>query len=377
MRLTASKRALFGACQYWALPSTPWGHTGSDAATAGSEAHAAFEALVTGATVAVPEAARRKAEALRPYLTGALTNAVEIHAELSLAWDPSTDRARVLGEGAGRGVYVHASEAEITGTADLVLRRADGSLLVADYKNSVPGKGVDAGAQLRTLALMSARALGADVVDVLTIMVDESSAWGEGADRLDVFALDAEAAMLTRELVAFASDPTVPRPGPWCSDRYCPARASCPATVEALAQLVPAAELTRHRLSTDLTGPEHAAWALTALDLVEEGIKAIKAALRAYADDHDGIPLPDGSTWAGREVTTEKPSLDVPGALSAIRAAGASEAIESSTTWSAIDKAVGKPAGKALREQLAALGAVRTSSYLRYEARKPTRTKFR
>ncbi len=370
MRLTASKRALFDACQYWALPSTPWGQTGSDAATAGSGAHAAFEALVTGATVAVPEAARRKAEALRPYLTGVLQNAVEIHAELSLAWAPSTDRARVLGEGAGRGVYVHASETEVAGTADLVLLRPDGSLLVADYKNAVPGQEIDARAQLRTLALMAARALGADVVDILTIMVDESSAWGEGADRLDVFALDAEAAMLTRELVAFASDPTVPRPGPWCSDRYCPARASCPATVEALAQLVPAAALTRHRLSTDLTGPEHAAWTLTALDLVDEATKAIRASLRAYADDHGGIQLPDGSTWAGRQVTTEKPSLDVPGALDAIRAAGASEAIESSTTWSAIDKAVGKPAGKALREQLAALGAVKTASYQRYEARK-------
>ena len=376
MRLTASKRALFDACQYWALPSTPWGQTGSDAATAGSGAHAAFEALVTGATVAVPEAARRKAEALRPYLTGVLQNAVEIHAELSLAWAPSTDRARVLGEGAGRGVYVHASETEVAGTADLVLLRPDGSLLVADYKNAVPGQEIDARAQLRTLALMAARALGADVVDILTIMVDESSAWGEGADRLDVFALDAEAAMLTRELVAFASDPQ-PRPGPWCSGRYCPARASCPATVEALAQLVPAGDLVRHRLSTELTGPEHAAWTLTALDLVDEATKAIRASLRAYADDHGGIQLPDGSTWAGRQVTTEKPSLDVPGALDAIRAAGASEAIESSTTWSAIDKAVGKPAGKALREQLAALGAVKTASYQRYEARKPTRTKFR
>ena len=94
MRLTASKRALFDACQYWALPSTPWGETGSDAASAGSEAHAAFEALVTGEMVAVPESARRKAEALRPYLATLTEEATSARAEVSLAWDPATDRAR-------------------------------------------------------------------------------------------------------------------------------------------------------------------------------------------------------------------------------------------------------------------------------------------
>ena len=93
--------------------------------------------------------------------------------------------------------------------------------------------------------------------------------------------------------------------------------------------------LIRHKFSEQIATPDHAAWLLTACELVEDGLKAVRGQLRAYADEHGGIALSDGSVWAGSEVTTERPDLSVPGALDIVNDAGASSLIEASLTWSA------------------------------------------
>ena len=368
-RLTASKRNLYQHCQYWALPETPWTDTSGAGAEAGSEAHAAFEAVHNGAAHDAPEHARRKAEVVTPVLRELKARGSESWSEIAFAWSPVTGKARVLGVGKGRH-YADATDGEVCGTADIVVRCFDGSLLVADWKNRVPGHTVDATAQLRTLALMAARAFGSEDVATLTVLVDENEAERVSGPTLNSFDLDMEESVLCDAVAQLRYSPE-PMPGPHCAAMYCPAAASCPATVDALAQTLPAKMLVRdHRLSPVISGPDHAAWSLTAVDLVEEGIKAIKASLRAFADAHNGIPLADGTVWQGSEVTTEKPALDVPGALAEVRAAGADAALDITTSWSAIERAIGKAPAKELRKALAAMGATKTSTHKRYEAKK-------
>ena len=374
MRLSASKRALYQRCAFWTLPTTPLDAVVGDGATQGSEAHAAFEDLTTGAERPHAEHARAKADALRPVLAQLTEGCSETWAEVSFAWDPASDTARVLGIGAGREVYVHASEGEVTGTADFVGQDAGGHLIVIDYKNHVPGREVDAFAQLRTLGLFAARALGCTTVDCWTVEVGEDGCNTHNECEMDVFALDTEAADLASELGRTGAE-LEPHPGPWCQALYCPAAPQCPATRDALTQVLPAEMLVRHKLSPVIASADHAAWSLTAVDLVEEALKVIRVALRAFADEHGGIPLPDGSTYQGAEVTTIKPTLDVPGAVDAIRAAGGEEALSVSTTWTALDKVLGKAKAKDVREALTSMGAVKTSTAKRYEAKKPKRSK--
>ena len=368
IRPTASRRQLLKHCQHWATPSAVWSETGSALATAGTEAHAAFEAIGSDRDHDAPEHARRKAEAALPVIRELRARGVQSWTEIAFAWNPTTDTARVLGVGEGREVYAKATDDEMTGTADLVVQEGDGHLLVVDYKSDVPGNEVDATAQLRTLALFAARALRSEHVETMTVLYSESDARRVLGDTLETMALDAEAEELYEEL---GNINETPKPGPWCSGLYCPAIASCPATVDALAQTLPPEMLVRqHRLSPVIASPEHAAWTLTALDLVDEATTKIRAYLRAYADANGGISLADGTVWQGSEVTTEKPALDVPGALAEVKAAGAEAALDITTSWSAIERAIGKAPAKELRKALSAMGATKTSTHKRYEAKK-------
>lgn len=263
--------------------------------------------------------------------------------------------------------YTAAPPDDFCGTADLVAV-CPGMVIVYDYKTTQPGQTpADASDQLRALSLMAARAYGKPKAAYAAIIVDENGCWPEDLVTLDAFDLDGIAAEL-RALLEKDHTNSEPTPGPHCSERYCPARAACPVTTGAMGDtLVKADRLIRHKFSEQIATPDHAAWLLTACELVEDGLKAVRGQLRAYADEHGGIALSDGSVWAGSEVTTERPDLTVPGALGKVPSA----AIEQTATWSGIEKAVGKAEAKAVREALQALGAVRSSSFRKYSASKP------
>ena len=369
IRPTASRRALLqSGCTYWATDAAVWTEGGNRATVAGTESHEAFESVGSDRDHDAPEHARRKAKAALPVIRELRARGVQSWTEIAFAWDPWLDTARVLGTGVGRDVYSQATSDEMCGTADFVVREADETLLVVDYKPDTPGHTIDATAQLRTLALFAARALHSDRVETMTVLYSEDDARCIVGDTLEIMALDAEASSLYAELADIGGEPA---PGPWCTLLYCPAAASCPATIEALAQALPPEALVRHhRLSPVIADAEHAAWSLTALDLVDEATRTIRANLRAFADAHDCIPLADGTVWQGSQVTTEKPALDVPGALAEVKAAGAESALDITTSWSAIERAIGKVSAKELRKALSAMGAVKTSTHKRYEAKK-------
>ena len=290
------------------------------------------------------------------------------HAEVAFAWDPVTGEATRLGAGIGRD-YSRAPAGWAVGSFDLlVLYPSPRVALLADYKSHAPGQHIDAREQLRTGAMMAARALGLDAVIIRTGLMGEMSARWADEELLDAEALDLVAEersdQLTRPIGA-------PVPGPWCSQHYCPHRAYCRATVAACEALVPAAD---YRLDTTIADDAHAAWTLSALKLVEARAKEIKRAVLAYADARaGGIVGPDGRVYSNVPYVMESPVLDAPGATEEIGAAGAAKAIERKVTWSAIAKQIGPKAAKTLREKLHDMGATRATTKPDYDWRKPAK----
>ena len=74
-------------------------------------------------------------------------------------------------------------------------------------------------------------------------------------------------------------------------------------------------------------------------------------------------------------MTTEKPVLDVPGAVEELKALGVGKAVEESVTWAGIKRAGGPDAEKKARAALQAIGATKVTSYRKYEARAPKKAK--
>ena len=365
MMATASKRDLLSRCAAWAHPSAVWASTDSDLATLGTEMHAAIDDAIMGRPLdGHPEHARRKAGHALAALGELLADATDVRTEVAYEYSLPSDTAMVLGT--GREAYAGAEREGFCGTADLVLDFADGVPLVIDHKSWSPGRDVDARAQLRTLALFVARATGRETVRTATLLVGDDEARIVMGDTLDAFELDAEAYDLRADIARIPN--AEPMPGPHCAGRYCPCVATCEATTEAMDHTLPAEMLVRkHRLSPVIVDAEHAAWTYAALRMVEAATDEIGKALKRYADAHGGIALPDGTVYAGHETTRETIDLAVPGAVESVEAAGAEEAIGYSTSKAAIERAIGK-ASKSLVAELAAIGAIKSSTFTTYKA---------
>jgi RecB family exonuclease len=114
--------------------------------------------------------------------------------------------------------------------ADLVFMRADGRLVVREYKTGRAARTKRAGeaAQTRLLGYAAARALGHDSVRVEFVHVEPERLLLDGVDldELDFCVVEGQQAELVDRLRA----PPAPNPGPWCEQGYCPIQATCPAT---------------------------------------------------------------------------------------------------------------------------------------------------
>jgi hypothetical protein len=197
-----------------------------------------------------------------------------------------------------------------------------------------------------------------------------------------LFDFDATAAELAATLRAIPVAP--PKPGYHCRELFCPARAVCPVTVAALAEVAPQILSERVR-RLPLVGPiddnEHAAALLEGLPLLEAWIEERRKALKAFADEHEGVELEDGRVYAGRPTKSTSLRLDVKGADDALREVlgdRADEAISRSLTQTGIDRVARRLAQKhgdlariksAAIEALRRRGAVKVSEYRRYEVR--------
>lgn len=392
IRASMSKLELLSRCGYWAREGVPWTRLSNADATFGIAMHASAEGDINGKSADLSgyikelgdEAWTKLAPVLR-FVSDwiALHRRIGWRAEVAFAIDVESGAARELtDDGEHRDYETMGADLtrELPGTADIVYMSADSGgpfACVDDWKwSGFHGDELRAESQLAGLGLAVARAWNVDRVRCRALRVSD-----DGVDDtsevywLDAFDLDRVHEELRERMAAIPT--SEPNDGPWCRDRWCAAVTACPKTATAIEQVIPASALVREmRLSSEIQSVEHAAWTHSALEMVEEAVSVIRASLKKYADDEGGIPLADGSIYAGTEVTTERPDLAVPGAVEELRAMGVAAAVKSSVTWADIKRVGAEGAENQAREVLRAIGATKTTSHRKYEARMPKRARL-
>lgn len=329
---SASKSALLFACAY---PFRPEVETDARAAGIPAVIGSAVQARITAIIRSEPlpdlpaelqgqDRERAERLSLRAIEWTGKNIRIGWRSEVKLAWSPSTDIARELPpsfDAEGKEIlrdYSAAKGDEICGSTD-VLTMAGDAVEVVDVKTgSTPLESYVP--QVRTLTLMGARRFGVSRGRWRLVKIHEDAEAEEISGELDSFELDVIAGELAERRAAIAT--AEPNVGPACVDLYCDARVACPATTQAVAELVPAEALVRHafRMTTKVEGPEHAAWMLDRVRLVESAAKAVKDAIKAAVPE-GGWELPDGSRLV--ESTREMPRFDKHTATALLRQLGA------------------------------------------------------
>ena len=315
-RETASRTALLAACGWWARPEAEWFDVPGPAAERGTRFHAAIDRYTkTGAREEVAEDIRVEYEAAIDWVDD--YGRKHLRSEVAFAWDPQIDHGEELAV-KDRDYASAQARGLLCGTADVVAVVAGGrTALIADWKT---GDGSGAGPQLRTLGVMASRALRLDSVTVVALEVTAAGVREVCRETLDAFELDAHAGELAELLARVpAAEPT---PGEHCSALYCPAKTACPAQQEAATQLVPADALVRHTMTTTIASPEHAAWMLDRVKLVEAACRQVKDAIKAACPD-EGWTLADGRTL--REGSRKVERFDTKAAQVLLRELGATD----------------------------------------------------
>ena len=348
----------------------------------GTELHALAEAEISGDLDAVGgERARAMFERLRPVLDSiraSLRPGDVVLAEVSYGFHGggAIVPARRIGIGLTREERDKlALPGEYVGTADLVVIRRNEAVEVYDHKTTyVGGEPMDARDQLATYAAVAALAEGADMAHGHPIFVTEESAeidYQRGVT-LDILALASELAAIRAELDADVAG-AEPNPGPWCTQRYCKARASCPATSNAIERIIPADKLVRpYTPGQGYASAEQCAKGHVVRKLLDEAISAMKADERMWLEENGPVDFPDGSRLAMQAQSTERATLDIPGALDVLREVGAGAAVKATVAWSDIKK-IGPDVEKAARDGLREIGAVRVSAFTKPVLRTPRR----
>jgi hypothetical protein len=230
------------------------------------------------------------------------------HAEVAAAFDPYTGTRRML------AAVDRSERGEMYARADLVFWREDGALVVRDWKTGERAKGTAPRdtPQLRALAVAFCRPTSDApelCVRIEVAHVDEEGIEVVGDDLTADDLRETEAKLL--DLADRLARPPAPVPGPWCERLYCPMRATCPATIEALATVD--AELTTFPLRGPLISTEHAVFLRHRLPVLKEWIADRERAIEAEAK-RAPLPVPgkDGVFWgpvehAGREKVAVTP----------------------------------------------------------------------
>lgn len=233
-------------------------------------------------------------------------------AEVAFVYDLATDTAQEVGRNIGRA-YPELGPTQIAGTADVVALTADGEgVIVWDWKS--PHHHVASASenwQLRTLALMAARAYGRTRATVAIIKLrEDGSSWWDPAE-FDEMDLDGFAATLERlrgQVVALRASVAAGKTpdviaGAHC--RYCPAFQACPGQTSLVRALASdPAGVGAYIEPLQLT-PQTAAKAYARLRQVKTALRVVSEALEAYAQEHP-IPLPDGSVYGPVETAKEE-----------------------------------------------------------------------
>jgi hypothetical protein len=239
------------------------------------------------------------------------TCALEVSAEVALAYDPETGTARELGRNIARA-YSLVGNTEFLGTADIVAI-APHELYVADWKT---GHGFITPArenwQLKFLALAAARVYRRTSVRVGIIRIlDDGTPLSDSADfdTVDLDSIAEDLRVLAQKVgraqeLAFLDQPPPLTTGAHC--RYCKSLVYCPAQTSLVRRLAGEADVVARDILAELT-PERASQAWQRLKVVEEVVGRVREALYAYACEQP-IQLP-GGTVVGL-VQTQRRALD-------------------------------------------------------------------
>lgn len=263
--------------------------------------------------------------------------------------------------------YSAAVPEALVGTADLIYEdeRPDGDrcLVVADWKTGQQqhlGSAVD-NAQLRFFAAALYTMYDCNrLVSVALFHVTPSGLTEDIAhlDHDELCDCCFELEQLQERLASGAHDPA---PGMHCTEHYCPCIAQCPAIAKDLAVVAP-------DLTAAITSPQHCGELVGRLAAAQKALEHIEAAIKAYAAERGGVPLPDGRTWGPSEVSRETIQLTRSG-YDTVLAVGAEDAVSMSMSKATIMSAMGPTNGAKLLDALRDLGCVSSSSYQRFAAR--------
>jgi hypothetical protein len=308
--------ALARLCLYWTRDDVPWpDQTTSPAAEIGIWYHSvcswtictALGLLPEGTPIPEPPECLSDASELTPRddantllaeldePAGEIGRA-EIRTEVAYVYGPAG--TRFVGFDVGRD-YGELAPGEIPGTADVVVLWPGESLaIVVDWKSGQRVDSAKENAQLALLALCVSEHHGVDTVEVQLRYAD---GW---VDRhtYDAFAL-VDVKDQIDDIIRRAEPPETPEPKPGlhCSSRYCPIRATCPRTVEAL----PDGEALVLSSSAEIKGPDHAASLWHRAEAAQALLDSVVSAVKAYVDTNGPLALGDGKELACVDETRE------------------------------------------------------------------------
>jgi hypothetical protein len=274
--LSASKTDLGLHCLYWARADVPPPHPlpAKAAAKVGTEFHAKaaddVNASATAGGVRLTKGERARLVTLYEEFSQAEWPEGERRAEVPLALDPVAMEAIELPTSPdGHRDYSRVEERFVPMTADVLLSRTR----VIDYKTGRYVPPARESGQLKTISLALVVLTGETEIRAAHGVVSENGCTYDEVtfDAFDLLDWRGQLADMMRRL------PTAqPEPGPHCRAMFCPQFGSCPATSEALDHVAgePKRRLPIVTLSTDIQGPEHAAYQYQALRAAKARIDA-------------------------------------------------------------------------------------------------------
>ena len=307
---SASNAGLAALCAHPWTSGIPWPAERSDRPVFGTRVHLGAEALVTGepafpaALAALDEAERdslvRHVDQARRYLARVRPHVVFEAAELRIRYDVERGTTELQST---RGRLALGAWTTIL---DYAAALRDGRALVADYKTGRQASLEPASRnwQLRIGAVAFARHFGARRVRAELVHLEDDRF---GVDAIEFSALElAEIAHEIRELRAsLRRGPTPPVPGPHCTERFCPLRGVCGATVGALAAVIPLPRPLLPAVQSD----DDARYLYDHIPLAKEALNALEHARDEWARTNP-IRFEDGSIYTWREKERRSVSAD-------------------------------------------------------------------
>ena len=321
-RISGSKLPLVSHCRAAFAPGVVWPPSPPGRpAVYGTAFHAAVEywyasgevdldAIATKNGLDVEEAARLE-RAFDGWSQSRVASLSDATPEWGAGYDTATGTVVLLPRGEGRAAYDGLPDTVICATLDLVRIDAESrSGEVHDWKtgrSKLPQ--AKENWQLIFGAMLLARAHDLDSVRVYLHTVDEDGELRTSEGEVDAIELDGVEANVTRWAREAAEGPTL-HPGEHCTGLYCPIRATCAKTTEAIDELapVPLTEAVVYPLTGAIESPEQAMWILHRVKAVQAAVDLAEKAVRAYADERQGIEA-DGKWWGRHSDTWTEPDL--------------------------------------------------------------------